>query len=379
MAIVSRFVRQRALTDPLSQARRCLASSLDRKDFDSILDNVTGRRNCTGFGSSVAPDFRWRYEKYRPAQHHEDATPVKWSHSPILSRSFGTTPALKHWAVSLPSHQRSFRRSLFLKSSPEHAARQYLEAPDEGIVVISLNRSEAKNAIGAEMLKQLHSMMAGMRYSTQARALLVLSTVPGVFCAGADLKERRKMGISETEKFVGTLRATFSALEALPIPTIAVIEGAALGGGLELALACDLRVCGEEAIFGLPETSLAIIPGAGGTQRLPRVIGRSKAKELIFTARRIDAQHAESIGLVDHCVQAGEAYNKAISIAREILSQGPLAVQVAKHAIDHGSEMDQAKGMLFEEACYSRLLNSRDRLEGLAAFAEKRKPVYHGE
>ncbi|KAL2623576.1 hypothetical protein R1flu_003781 [Riccia fluitans] len=369
MAIVTRFVRQRALIEPVSRVSWFLAG----RDVGPSVKTDFGR-NCRGLVSLAVSDPHSGQALLR-----EDASLKGWNVLPLISRSTATIPILENPAVRSPLHQRTFRRGLFLKASSDHAALQYLEVPDEGIVVISLNRSETKNAIGAEMLKQLHSIMEGMRHSTHARVLIVLSTVPGVFCAGADLKERRKMGISETEKFVGSLRATFSALETLSIPTIAVIEGAALGGGLELALACDLRVCGEEAIFGLPETSLAIIPGAGGTQRLPRVIGRSRAKELIFTARRIDAQRAESIGLVDHCVQAGEAYNKAISIAREILSQGPLAVQVAKHAIDHGSEMDQAKGMLFEEACYSRLLNSRDRLEGLAAFAEKRKPLYHGE
>lgn len=273
----------------------------------------------------------------------------------------------------------AFKRELFLKAASDHAALQYLENEHEGVAVISLNRSEARNAIGAEMLTQLHSIVRGLRHATSARVLIVCSVVPGVFCAGADLKERQKMGFSETEKFVSSLRSTFSDIEELQIPTIAVIEGAALGGGLELALACDLRICGEEAVFGLPETSLAIIPGAGGTQRLPRVIGRSRAKELIFTADRVDAKRAEELGLVDHCVVEGEAYSKALSIAQKILDRGPLAVKIAKHAIDHGIEMDPTKGMLFEEACYSRLLRSSDRLEGLAAFAEKRKPVYRGE
>ncbi|KAG6552443.1 hypothetical protein Mapa_006004 [Marchantia paleacea] len=331
-----------------------------------------------GFGSLTVSDSQSGLVKNRLVEVVEDDVLRGWSPARGLSRSYGSVAATLRHPPAQPFHGRISQRSLFLKSSPEHAALQYLDAPDE-VVVISLNRSEARNAIGAEMLKQLHSILEGMRHSSSARVLIVVSTVPGVFCAGADLKERRKMGISETERFVGSLRSTFSALEALPIPTIAVVEGAALGGGLELALACDIRVCGDEAVFGLPETSLAIIPGAGGTQRLPRVIGRSRAKELIFTARRIDAARAETIGLVDHCVQVGQAYDKAMGIAREILAQGPLAVQVAKHAIDHGSEMDQAKGMLFEEACYSRLLNSRDRLEGLTAFAEKRKPVYHGE
>ncbi|OAE25351.1 hypothetical protein AXG93_4620s1660 [Marchantia polymorpha subsp. ruderalis] len=346
-------------------ARRVLRSNRNLVSFchANFLSELGGFNGIPprNFGSLMVSDSQSALVKNCRTEVVEDDVWRGWNLARGSSRSYGSVSATLRHAPAHPFRGRISQRNLFLKSSPEHAALQYLDAPDE------------------EMLKQLHSILEGMRHSSSARVLIVVSTVPGVFCAGADLKERRKMGISETERFVGSLRSTFSALEALPIPTIAVVEGAALGGGLELALACDIRVCGDEAVFGLPETSLAIIPGAGGTQRLPRVIGRSRAKELIFTARRIDAERAETIGLVDHCVQAGQAYDKAMGIAREILAQGPLAVQVAKHAIDHGSEMDQAKGMLFEEACYSRLLNSRDRLEGLTAFAEKRKPVYHGE
>ncbi|KAF6146118.1 hypothetical protein GIB67_015556, partial [Kingdonia uniflora] len=164
----------------------------------------------------------------------------------------------------------------------------------------------------------------------------------------------------------------------LRIPTIAVIEGAALGGGLEMALSCDLRICGEEAKFGLPETGLAIIPGAGGTQRLPRLVGRSVAKELIFTGRKIDGREALSMGLVNYCVPAGGAHLKALEIARDINKKGPLAIRMAKAAIDEGLEKDLLSGLTIEEGCYEKLLDTQDRLEGLAAFAEKRKPKYNG-
>ncbi|MCO5565055.1 hypothetical protein L7F22_018726 [Adiantum nelumboides] len=214
---------------------------------------------------------------------------------------------------------------------------------------------------------------------TILRVMILRSNVSGVFCAGADLKERRKMDIPKVKKYSRTIRSTFSYLESLSIPTIAVIEGAALGGGLELALACDLRVCGSAAILGLPETSLAIIPGAGGTQRLPRLIGEARAKELIFTARKFDAKYAEKIGLVEHCVESGAAHAKALEIAREIMKQGPLAVRMAKVAIDRGIEMEAASGMVLEEACYAQTLHTKERLEALDAFAEKRKPQFCGE
>ncbi|CAK9199567.1 unnamed protein product [Sphagnum troendelagicum] len=274
---------------------------------------------------------------------------------------------------------KSFSRSLFVEATTEEqVSLRHLSGAEEGVAVLTLNRPDARNAIGVELLKQLRDVLEAIQLDTSARALLVCSSVPGVFCAGADLKERRNMGVAEAQRFVNTLRSTFSSLEVLSMPTIAVVEGAALGGGMELALACDIRVCGDKAVFGLPETGLAIIPGAGGTQRLPRLVGRPRAKELIFTGRRIDAEHAEEIGLVNHRVQAGTAYKKALDIGCEIIKQGPLAVKLAKVAIERGSEVDSASGMVIEEACYAQVLQSKDRLEGLDAFAEKRKPTYHG-
>ncbi|KAL0325098.1 UNVERIFIED_CONTAM: putative enoyl-CoA hydratase 2, mitochondrial, partial [Sesamum radiatum] len=207
--------------------------------------------------------------------------------------------------------------------------------------------------------------------------------------------ERKTMSPSEVQNFVHSLRSTFSYLEELYIPTIAVIEGAALGGGLEMALSCDLRICGEDAVLGLPETGLAIIPGyrlytiscsaiyclsmAGGTQRLPRLVGKSKAKELIFTGQKIGGRDAMSMGLVNYCVAAGEARAKALEIARDINQKGPLAIRMAKRAIDGGVELDMASALALEEDCYEQLLHTKDRLEGLAAFAERRKPNYKGE
>jgi methylglutaconyl-CoA hydratase len=163
------------------------------------------------------------------------------------------------------------------------------------------------------------------------------------------------------------------------MPVIAAIEGAALGGGLELALACDLRVLGAEAKVGLPEVSLAIIPGAGGTQRLPRIIGRSRAKELIFTARRLAAAEAQAFGIADRVAEAGSALESAKALARQILPHGPVALRAAKEAIDRGLDNDRAEGLRIERECYARVLPTRDRLEGLAAFREKRAPIYRGD
>ena len=178
--------------------------------------------------------------------------------------------------------------------------------------------------------------------------------------------------------FVQGIRASFSDLERLPMPVIAAMEGAAFGGGLELALAADLRVAGAEAKMGLVETALAIIPGGGGTQRLPRLIGAARAKELIFTARRLGAEEAGRLGLVNRVVPAGQALEVALGLAREILPNGPVAVRMAKQAINQGQDLDLVDGLALEEACYARVIPTEDRLEGLAAFREKRKPQYKG-
>jgi methylglutaconyl-CoA hydratase len=179
--------------------------------------------------------------------------------------------------------------------------------------------------------------------------------------------------------FVFGLRSAFSSLADLPVPSIAAIEGAALGGGLELALACDLRFAGSDALLGLPETGLAIIPGAVGTQRLPRVVGVARAKELIFTGRKLSAAQAAAIGLVNEAVPAGAALARALATAALICHNGPVAVRAAKVAIDRGMDGALAQGLAIEQACYAQVIPTKDRLEGLAAFREKRAPVYRGE
>ncbi|KAM5260328.1 methylglutaconyl-CoA hydratase, mitochondrial isoform 3-T7 [Hipposideros larvatus] len=200
---------------------------------------------------------------------------------------------------------------------------------------------------------------------------------------GADLKERVKMHSSEVGPFVSKIRAVINEIANLPVPTIAALDGLALGGGLELALACDIRVAAASAKMGLVETKLAIIPGGGGTQRLPRAIGMSLAKELIFSARVLDGQEAKAVGLVSHVLEQNQegdaAYRKALDLAREFLPQGPVAMRVAKLAINQGMEVDLVTGLAIEEACYAQTIPTKDRLEGLLAFKEKRSPRFKGE
>lgn len=289
-----------------------------------------------------------------------------------IGRSIG-----RQW-VRNSNWQHQSVRNLILESVSDSVKLRRLSDPDSGIIEVKLDRPGAKNAIGRDMLRGLWHSFEEICKDSSARVLMICSSVPKVFCAGADLKERKTMTAAEVQAFVDSLRSSFSYLEELEIPTIAVIEGAALGGGMEMALACDLRICGEEAVLGLPETGLAIIPGAGGTQRLPRLVGRSVAKELIYTGRKVGGKEALSMGLVNHCVPSGKAHLKALEIAQSINEKGPLAVRMAKRAIN-GVLTDMEAGLALEEECYERLLNTEDRLEGLAAFAEKRKPNYKGK
>lgn len=183
---------------------------------------------------------------------------------------------------------------------------------------------------------------------------------------------------NQVGEFVSKLRSAFQSLAAVPCPTIAAIEGVALGGGLELALACGLRISGENAILGLPETALAIIPGAGGTQRLSRVVGLSKAKELIFTSARLSSVQAHAIGLVNEAVPAGEAAKRAEKVARTIAEKGPIAQRMAKKALDQGFDATLIDGLQIEKECYANVISTADRKEGLQAFVEKRTPKYIG-
>ncbi|KAK9408291.1 methylglutaconyl-CoA hydratase mitochondrial [Crotalus adamanteus] len=260
---------------------------------------------------------------------------------------------------------------------------RYLDEEHKGIVVLGINRAHAKNALNKNLIKMISKVMDALKTDKKVRTVIFRSEVPGVFCAGADLKERAKMHASEVSSFVSKARSTINEMANLPVPTIAAIDGIALGGGLELALACDIRVAASSAKMGLVETKLAIIPGAGGTQRLPRTIGVSLAKELIFSARVLDGEEAKSVGLISHVVEQNEAgdaaYRRALALATEFLPQGPIAMRVAKLAINQGMEVDLLTGLAIEEACYAQTIPTKDRIEGLLAFKEKRPPRYKGE
>jgi len=258
-----------------------------------------------------------------------------------------------------------------------------MEDSCQGVAVINMNRPERKNALSVNFSSELYNVIEGIKYDSSIRVVILRSLVKNIFCAGADLKERPTLSNMQVHAFVNTLRHLANTIEDLPVPVIAALDGFAVGGGLEIALACDLRVAASNAKMGLVETSLAIIPGAGGTQRLPRLIGVPKAKELIYTSRLLNGQNAFDIGLVNNVVEQNPngdaAYLASLELAKEILPNGPIGVQMAKKAINKGSQVDIHTGCFIEEACYSKVITTNDRMEGLQAFKEKRKPMYLGE
>lgn len=253
-----------------------------------------------------------------------------------------------------------------------------LEERKDQVAVLTLNRPDVMNSLNFGMLRALKAKMEALQFDPEVRVVIVTGAGEKSFCAGADLKERATLSEVQVKEFILTIRGLFSFIENLPKPVIAAVNGIALGGGTELALACDLRVASFTATMGLTETRLAIIPGAGGTQRLPRLVGRGKAKELIFTGRRVDAQEALQIGLANKVCSPETLLDECRAMAAMIRETGPIAIQQAKYAINHGLETDINTGLAIESNAYWITIPTEDRLEGLAAFREKRKPVYKG-
>jgi enoyl-CoA hydratase len=249
----------------------------------------------------------------------------------------------------------------------------------DGVLTLTLNRPKVMNSFSFELLRALKAQIDAIRFRPEIRVVIITGSGEKAFCAGADLKERATLTPLQVKEFIFTIRDLFSSIENLNKPVIAAVNGVALGGGTELALACDIRIASATASMGLTETRLAIIPGAGGTQRLPRLIGRGKAKELIFTGRRVPAEEALAIGLVNQVCEPDHLLEACQSMAAEICQTGPIAIEQAKYAINHGLETDLHTGLAIESNAYWVTIPTQDRLEGLAAFREKRKPVYKGE
>jgi enoyl-CoA hydratase/carnithine racemase len=250
-----------------------------------------------------------------------------------------------------------------------------LEVKD-GIGTIRLERPPM-NALNVQVQEELRAAATAAGADAEVRALIVYGGEK-VFAAGADIKEMADMGFPAMAARAGALSSAFDSLARVPKPVVAAITGYALGGGCELALACDWRVAADDAKLGQPEIKLGIIPGAGGTQRLSRLVGPARAKDIVLSGRMVDAEEAHRIGLVDRVVPAAEVYDAAVALVRPYVDGPALALRAAKLAIDGGLEMDIAAGLAWESQLFAALFATDDKREGMAAFIEKRKPDFTG-
>lgn len=248
----------------------------------------------------------------------------------------------------------------------------------DSIATVTLNRPNELNAFNYDMLKMLGEVTEEIRHNPEIQVVIFTGSGEKSFSSGADLKERRTLTEAQVRRNVYKIRTVFQSIAELPQPTIAAVNGYAFGGGFELMLACDFRIAVSGAIMGLTETSWAIIPGAGGTQRLPRLIGEAKAKELILTARKFTSDEALQYGILTCVADPGELHEKCINLAKEILKNGPIALRQAKFAIQNGMDSDLKTGLEIEAKAYEVTIPTEDRLEALTAFAEKRKPNFKG-
>ena len=247
------------------------------------------------------------------------------------------------------------------------------------IALVTLDRPERMNALSVALVARFGEIGRELAAQDDVRLVIVTGAGDKAFCAGADLKERAGISQEQVRALLLAYESELGWLETIRVPTIAAINGAALGGGLELALLCDLRLAAHHAVLGLPETSLGVIPGAGGTQRLPRLLGEARAKELILRAVRLTAPEALILGLVNQVLPNSEDFLlEVMNWAEPILDGAPLAIQAALGVMRGATTRDLREGLALERAAYEQCLRSEDRLEALAAFSEKRRPSFKG-
>ncbi|WP_097230660.1 enoyl-CoA hydratase/isomerase family protein [Streptomyces zhaozhouensis] len=246
------------------------------------------------------------------------------------------------------------------------------------VATLLLDRPEALNALSAELAARLAEACAELAADRATRAVVLGSTHERAFCVGADLKERNGLDDAGLRRQRRVLRAAFGGVLGLPMPVIAAVRGFALGGGYELALSCDLVVADESAVVGLPEVSVGVLPGGGGTQLLPRRVGAARAAELVFTARKVPAAEALTLGMVDQVVPTGSEREEALALAGRIARNSPVGVRAAKRALRLGHGQDLATGLEVEDAAWNEVAFSPDRVEGIAAFNERRAPDWPG-
>lgn len=258
-------------------------------------------------------------------------------------------------------------------------AEQTVRLSVEGTTaVVTIDRPKALNALNTATLEQLEEALANIAQQPEVRGLIVTGAGEKAFVAGADIAEMMNLNIEQSLAFAARGHRVFDALERLHCPTLAAVNGFALGGGCELALACDLIYAADNAKFGLPEVSLGVIPGFGGTQRLTRLVGRARAKELVFTGDIVDAAQAKAMGLALDVLPGAELLNHCRAVVSRIAKKGPLAVARAKRVIAQGADLPLAAGNQLEREAFADLFHSTDRKEGMTAFLEKRPAVFRG-
>jgi enoyl-CoA hydratase len=248
-----------------------------------------------------------------------------------------------------------------------------------GVAIVTLNRPERMNALSFRLKEEVSSVFDGLEREDEVK-VVILTGGEKAFSAGADIKERAEVQLSQTQFYFAQRKSQefYTRIEEFEKPVIAAISGVAIGGGLELALVCDLRIASETARFGQPEVKIGVMPAAGGTQRLPRLIGATRAKELLFTGEFIDALDAYRIGLVNKVVPVDQLMKETMVLAQKIVNNPPLSIRYAKRAVNVGMQLDMTSALDYEAQCASILYASEDRKEGMRAFKEKRAPVFKG-
>jgi enoyl-CoA hydratase len=249
---------------------------------------------------------------------------------------------------------------------------------DGGVVLLTINRPSAMNALDVEHAEALRDHLEDIAADPEARVIVLTGAGDKAFVAGADIKYMQSLGVLEARRWGELGQACANLLETIPKPTIAAINGFALGGGCELALGCDIRLASSNAKLGQPEVNLGIIPGWGGSQRLPRIVGLGFAKEMVFSGRPVSAQEAYDWGLVNHVYEAGELMEKATELAQDLAKKSPLALAYAKEATNLYLTGEASAHMETELRLFAMLFSSEDQKEGMAAFAEKREPEFLG-
>lgn len=254
-----------------------------------------------------------------------------------------------------------------------------VDIDNDGIATVVIHRPQALNALNAATVEELDRLFAELAANSAAKVIIITGSGEKSFVAGADIREMKDKNAVEARQWSQLAQEVFQKIEELPKPVIAAVNGYALGGGCELAMACDIRIASEKARFGQPEVSLGIPPGFGGTQRLPRLVGKGRAKELLFTGEIIDAAEAYRIGLVNQVAVPEELMDKARAMAYKLMTRAPFAVQVCKAAVNKGMDMDLNSATAYEAEVFGLCFATRDQKEGMAAFIEKRKANFTGE